>query len=109
MRWLPVKTRAEQGRPEPMLQPAQNQPATQKFAPAPTPYTPPKTVAPPLEQATIGRSMVIKGEISGTKALYIDGRVEGSIHFADSRITIGRNGSVTADIQAKEVVIMGDV
>jgi len=92
-----------------MLQPAQNQSNTQKFATTPTPYTPPKTFTQPLEQATIGRSMVIKGELSGAEALYIDGRVEGSIHFADNRVTIGRNGSVTANIEAKEVVIMGEV
>ncbi len=92
-----------------MLQPAQNQPNSQKFSSTPTPYTPPKTFTQPLEQATIGRSVVIKGEISGAEALFIDGRVEGSIHLADNRVTIGRNGSVAADINAKEVVIMGEV
>lgn len=92
-----------------MLQPAQNQSNAQKFPTTPTPYTPPKTFTQPLEQATIGRSMVIKGELSGAEALYIDGRIEGSIHFADNRVTIGRNGSVTANIEAKEVVIMGEV
>jgi cytoskeletal protein CcmA (bactofilin family) len=109
MRWLPAKTRAEQGRSEEMLQPAQNQSNAQKFSTTPTPYTPPKTFTQPLEQATIGRSVVIKGEISGAEALYIDGRVEGSIHLADNRVTIGRNGSVAANINAKEVVIMGEV
>lgn len=92
-----------------MLQPAQNQSTPQKSPATPTPYTPPKTFAPPMEQATIGRSMVIKGEVSGSEALYIDGRIEGSVRIADNRVTIGRNGSVTADIQAKEVVIMGEV
>jgi cytoskeletal protein CcmA (bactofilin family) len=72
-------------------------------------YTPPKTVAPPVEQATIGRSLVIKGEVSGSESLYIDGRIEGSVNIADNRITIGRNGSVAANITAREVVIMGRV
>jgi cytoskeletal protein CcmA (bactofilin family) len=62
-----------------------------------------------MEQATIGRSVVIKGEISGTESLYIDGRIEGTVNFADSRITVGRNGVVVADISAREVVIMGKV
>jgi len=62
-----------------------------------------------MEQATIGRSVVIKGEISGTESLFVDGRIEGAINFADSRITVGRNGVVVADISAKEVVIMGKV
>jgi cytoskeletal protein CcmA (bactofilin family) len=70
---------------------------------------PVKTVSAPVEQATIGRSLVIKGEISGTEALYIDGRVEGKITLADNRVTIGRNGTVQADISARDVVVMGKV
>jgi cytoskeletal protein CcmA (bactofilin family) len=62
-----------------------------------------------MEQATIGRTLVIKGEISGSESLYIDGTIEGSLNFADNRITIGRNGHVAANITAKEVVIMGTV
>ena len=62
-----------------------------------------------MEQATIGRSVVIKGEVSGAESLYVDGRIEGTVNFADSRVTIGRNGVVVANINAKEVVIMGAV
>jgi cytoskeletal protein CcmA (bactofilin family) len=62
-----------------------------------------------MDQATIGRSLVIKGELSGAESLFIDGRVEGSISFPDNRVTIGRNGNVAANISAKEVVIMGKV
>jgi cytoskeletal protein CcmA (bactofilin family) len=73
------------------------------------PYNPVKTVTAPVDQATIGRTLVIKGEISGSEALYIDGRVEGKITMPESRVTIGRNGKVDASIQAREVVIMGKV
>jgi cytoskeletal protein CcmA (bactofilin family) len=59
------------------------------------------------EQATIGRSLVIKGEVSGSEPLFIDGRIEGTINLADNRVTIGRNGSVQANVTAKEVVVMG--
>lgn len=59
------------------------------------------------EQATIGRSLVVKGEITGSEPLYIDGRVEGIINFGDNRVTIGRNGSVAANVTAREVVVMG--
>lgn len=59
------------------------------------------------EQATIGRSLVIKGEVHGSEPLYIDGRVEGAINLADNRVTIGRNGQVSANVTAKEVVVMG--
>ncbi len=92
-----------------MLQPAQNLANPQKFPSNPNPYTPPKTISAPMEQATIGRSLVIKGEVSGAESLYIDGRIEGSITLADNRVTIGRNGSVVANISAREVVIMGNV
>src|SRR5579863_6218917 len=91
-----------------MLQPAQTQP-TPKPPATPANYTPVRTVSPPMEQATIGRSLVIKGEVTGSECLYIDGRVEGTINIADDRVTIGRNGSVVANIDAKEVVIMGSV
>ena len=62
-----------------------------------------------MEQATIGRSVVIKGDISGSESLYIDGRVEGTINFTDSRVTIGRNAVIVANVSAKEVVVMGTV
>ena len=71
--------------------------------------TPVKTVSAPIKQATIGRTLVIKGEISGAEALYVDGRIEGKISLPDNRITVGRNGSVQADITAREVVVMGKV
>ncbi len=72
-------------------------------------FTPGKTVSVPVEQATIGRSVIIKGEVSGTESLYIDGRIEGTVNFADHRVTIGRNGIVAANITAREVVILGKV
>lgn len=75
----------------------------------PNAYNPVKTVTAPVDQATIGRTLVIKGEISGSEALYIDGRIEGKINMPESRVTIGRNGKVDASIQAKEVVVMGKV
>ncbi len=61
------------------------------------------------DQATIGKSLVIKGEVSGSESLYIDGRVEGSINLAGNRVTIGRNGIVNANINAREIVVTGKV
>jgi len=75
----------------------------------PNTFNPVKTVTAPVDQATIGRTLVIKGEITGSEALYIDGRIEGKITMPESRVTIGRNGKVDASIQAKEVVVMGKV
>jgi cytoskeletal protein CcmA (bactofilin family) len=92
-----------------MLQPAQNPATAPKYSPSPTTYTPPKNITASMEQATIGRSVVIKGEVSGAESLYVDGRIEGTVNFTDSRVTIGRNGVIVANISAKEVVIMGTV
>src|SRR5579864_7589184 len=75
----------------------------------PNAYNPVKTVTAPVEQATIGRTLRIKGEISGSEALYIDGVIEGKITMPESRVTIGRNGNVDASNSAREVVIMGKV
>jgi len=83
-----------------------------KYAPNAAPansYIPVKPATSPMDQANIGRSLVIKGEVTGAESLFIDGRVEGSINFPDNRVTIGRNGNVAANINAKEVVIMGKV
>ena len=81
-----------------------------QFTPsAPNPATPVKTVTSPIEQASIGRTLVIKGEISGSESLYIDGKIEGTLSFKDHRVTVGRNGVVAANIAAREVVIMGKV
>jgi len=75
----------------------------------PNSFNPVKTVSAPVEQATIGRTLTIKGEIIGSESLYIDGRIEGKITMPESRVTIGRNGKVDASITAKEVVVMGKV
>jgi cytoskeletal protein CcmA (bactofilin family) len=84
---------------------------TGALTPTPNPNNPNpvKTTSVPVEQATIGRSLVIKGEISGAEALYVDGRIEGKISLPGHRVTVGRNGTVQANISAREVVIMGKV
>jgi cytoskeletal protein CcmA (bactofilin family) len=94
-----------------MLHSSENSHDVKSTSPASNPnsYNPVKTTSVPVEQATIGRSLVIKGELSGAEALYIDGRVEGKISLPDHRVTIGRNGSAQANITAREVVVMGKV
>jgi cytoskeletal protein CcmA (bactofilin family) len=61
------------------------------------------------DQATIGKSLVIKGEVTGSESLYIDGRVEGSINLPGNRVTVGRNGVVNANVTAREIVVIGKV
>jgi cytoskeletal protein CcmA (bactofilin family) len=77
---------------------------------APEPAAAPRPVAATsADQATIGKSLVIKGEVTGSESLYIDGRVEGSINLAGNRVTVGRNGVVSANINAREIVVLGKV
>jgi cytoskeletal protein CcmA (bactofilin family) len=94
------------------------QPQNEPARPAATPTSAPSSPSPvssgvgggvTAEQATIGKSLVIKGEVTGSESLYIDGRVEGSINLAGNRVTIGRNGQVAANISAREIVVLGKV
>jgi cytoskeletal protein CcmA (bactofilin family) len=87
-------------RPQPPV-PLNAEPAAQR--PTPTPS------AASSEQATIGKSLTIKGEITGSEMLYIDGHVEGSVSLPGNRCVVGRNGHVGANISAREVVILGKV
>src|SRR5271165_6822318 len=80
--------------------------------PAAEPPSVPRPASPAIntqEQATLGKSLVIKGEVTGSESLYIDGRVEGSINLPGNRVTVGRNGVVSANISAREIVILGKV
>ena len=61
------------------------------------------------EQATIGKSLIVKGELTGSESLYIDGKVEGAINLPGNRVTVGRNGQVAANIVAREIVVLGKV
>jgi cytoskeletal protein CcmA (bactofilin family) len=91
-----------------MLHSSDNAPKPQYTPLTPNP-APIKQMTSPMDQATIGRTVVIKGEVTGSESLYIDGRIEGTVTFADNRVTVGRNGVVVANINAREVVIMGKV
>lgn len=85
-------------------------PTTTATTPEPTPVAAPRNaLMTSSEQASIGKSLVIKGEVTGSESLYIDGRVEGSINLTGNRVTVGRNGVVSANISAREVVIIGKV
>ena len=59
--------------------------------------------------AHIGKSVIIRGELSGSEDLFLDGEVEGSIDLKGHSLTIGPNGKIRANVQAQEVVIHGRV
>ena len=59
------------------------------------------------EITIIGKSIVIKGELSCGEDLYIDGQVEGTIDPKGNRLTVGPNGRVKANVNASSVVVQG--
>jgi len=69
----------------------------------------PKIVDRRSDVASIGKSVVIKGELSGSEDLYLDGEVEGSIVLNGNSLTVGPNGRVRAHIKAREVIVHGKV
>jgi cytoskeletal protein CcmA (bactofilin family) len=90
---------------------------TQNTAPTP-PTTAPESTAPradaskqPIERdkVNIGKSVVIKGELSGSEDLTIEGQVEGKIELRQNILTIGPNAKIKAQVFAKAVVIQGEV
>jgi cytoskeletal protein CcmA (bactofilin family) len=59
--------------------------------------------------ARIGKSVMICGEVKGSEDLIVDGRVEGTVTLTESRLTIGPNANVQADLTARDVLILGQV
>ncbi len=59
--------------------------------------------------ARIGKSVLIRGELKGSEELYVDGQVEGTIQLNESRLTVGPNAVLAADIAARDVLVMGCV
>jgi cytoskeletal protein CcmA (bactofilin family) len=74
--------------------------------PATTPAAIPATPA-PAGHLTI--SHTIRGEISGREDLFVDGEIEGKVHLEDAKIVIGPNGRLTADVEAREILVLGKV
>lgn len=108
--WKPTNqptTPGRPGAPEPEQRPTMSTPPAPVMSEPAAPR--PVTTTTTADQATIGKSLVIKGEVTGSESLYIDGRVEGSINLAGNRVTVGRNGVVAANINAREIVVLGKV
>jgi cytoskeletal protein CcmA (bactofilin family) len=109
--WKPTNQPQTPARPAEPERPTMSPPSapvmsSNESSSVPRPATTTTTTA---DQATIGKSLVIKGEVTGSESLYIDGRVEGSINLSGNRVTVGRNGVVAANINAREIVVLGKV
>jgi len=86
----------------------------------PLPPTPPTAPAPnPREVSTpaprgggerpthISKTLFLKGSITGSEDLYVDGKLEGAVELPNNSITVGANGQVQANVSAREVIILG--
>ena len=99
----------------PTTNPLGEQAASERPSPpraAPSPSTRPIGASGGLNQggreiAQIGKSLQLKGEITGSEDLLIDGEVEGVIELKEHRLTVGPNGNVKADVSARSIRVMG--
>ena len=107
--WKPTNQPTTPGRPVEPERPSTTAPTIAPAISEPSAAPRPVTTTTTSDQATIGKSLVIKGEVTGSESLYIDGRVEGSINLSGNRVTVGRNGVVAANINAREIVVLGKV
>ena len=83
----------------PTVAPVEQAPSPMSIATAPAPNG----------TTTIAAGLRISGEISGSSDLYIDGETQGKVRLPNARVTVGPNGRVQADIEAREIIIEGTV
>lgn len=84
--------------------------ANTAFATAQSPDAPSSLPVSPRAAACISRGIRIKGEVTGTEDLFVDGQVEGKLNLtANSCLTVGPNGEVKADLTAREIIVRGKV
>ena len=64
----------------------------------------------PAEDSTvIGKSVIIRGDISGAEDLYLDGEIQGTVTLPDNRVTVGPNAHVLADLEVRDIVVNGHI
>ena len=92
-----------------------NQGASQPKPPPPptrSSFAPPETrslSSPSSAVSTIGESIVVKGDISGSEDISVNGSVEGSIFLTSNHVTINSTGRIAANIKAKSIEVSGTV
>jgi len=105
-----VKPQAVPDRPSaPVNAPAFSSPAPHSVQPVATAPAPVSVAAAPRGGASISQGIRIKGEVTGSEDLYVDGLVDGKLSLANGSLTIGPNGTVKADVIAREVIVRGRI
>lgn len=95
--WSPSRPNNNSPQPSPQESPSASAP--RNSAPSIQPYKDGGTY--------IGKSIVIKGDLSGDEPIQIDGRIEGPISLREGRVNIGREAAVTSNVRAGEVIVRG--
>ena len=93
--------------------PVQPAPAQQPKEGIPVSTSPNRSFEPPSQvqsgSATIGKAVMVKGQIYSREDLIIDGEVEGTVDVQEHRLTVGPNGKVVAGVKAREIVVLGAI
>jgi cytoskeletal protein CcmA (bactofilin family) len=98
-----------QGAPEISTAPVASTPATSSNLSPSRDTTPAAVPVSPRAAACISQGIKIKGEVTGSEDLFVDGQVDGKLNLANGSLTIGPNGVVKADVTAREVIVRGKV
>ncbi len=96
------------GMPEISTAPA-GAPSTPSPSSSPIRETPKEVLGSSKAAACISQGIKIKGEVTGSEDLFVDGQVDGKLSLTNGSLTIGPNGRVKADVTAREVVVRGTV
>ena len=97
--------------PPPMVNPPAASiatPAPRQQPPSISPSSTPPNAA-PRGSASIGQGIRIKGEVTGSEDLYVDGLIDGQLNLTNGALTIGPNGQIKADVNAREVIVRGRI
>jgi cytoskeletal protein CcmA (bactofilin family) len=71
--------------------------------------TPPLRTTSQQNNASVSQGIRIKGEVTGTENLFVDGHIEGKLDMGGASVTVGPNGVVKADVSAREVIVRGRI
>jgi cytoskeletal protein CcmA (bactofilin family) len=98
-----------QGVPETSARTANSTTASSAGAVVASRENPPAPSVSPRGMACISHGIRIKGEVHGSEDLFIDGHIEGKLEIGNASLTVGPNGSVKADVTAREVIVRGRI
>jgi cytoskeletal protein CcmA (bactofilin family) len=86
-----------------------NSPKASSLTPSSSPSLSAASPVSSRTSASISQGIRIKGEVTGSEDLFVDGLVDGKLNLTNGSLTVGPNGNVKADVNAREVIVRGKV